>query len=136
MSVATIEHIGDLRLLVNGKSHGSPVVSVTLAANGLPIATASIDHFGSHWWVTRVLVQLPWRRQGLGSTVLLRALQETAKDIGDGAAAHGAAAQEVWVVPGGYDMDEAQQRAFYLKHGFEPQFRDGGEVLVWSPSKR
>jgi GNAT superfamily N-acetyltransferase len=84
-------------------------VSVTVCADGLPAATASIDELPDHWWVSRVLVQPSYRGKGFGSKCLSRAI-ELVRLQND---------KQIIVAPGGYGTPLEDLRKFYAKHGFE-----------------
>ena len=97
-------------------------VSVSFADGPFGIATAAMDfmEFESgekYWWLARVIVKKPYRRQGLGRK-LLEELQSRAKGI------------KIVVCPGGYDISQKEQFAFYRAMGFVELDNEGG--MVWT----
>jgi len=83
-------------------------VSVNLQVGHVGVANASIDHVVDHWWVSRVVVKEPFRRQGFGSRCLMRAV-ELVREM---------SSEPIVVAPGGYDVPYEVQRAFYARHDF------------------
>jgi GNAT superfamily N-acetyltransferase len=88
----------------------------------IAIGVVSADEFfgEGRWWISRCLVQKPYRGRGIGS-FLLDELKKLAVDR------KGFVRLEV--EPGGYAMDLERQRAFYVRSGF----LDAGDGLfTWT----
>lgn len=84
-------------------------VSVSLSENGRPAGVAEAsDMYDGSWFVNRVLVPLPYRKQGRGRLLVTRLLAEVAKQ----------GCTKLVLTPGGYDLPYEEQEAFYLKCGF------------------
>jgi len=73
------------------------------------------------WWVARVKVHNDHQRKGLGRELVRRMTDACANRK----------AREVRVCPGGYNIPEEQQRAFYAACGFMAD--DDTGVMIWSP---
>lgn len=73
------------------------------------------------WWVSRVKVHDKHQREGHGRR-LVAAMKAACAEQG---------ADVVQVIPGGYNVPVAQQRAFYAACGFEPVNDDG--LMAWRP---
>lgn len=84
--------------------------SVTFVKKQFPIATAGMDLMmgedgKEYWWLARVVVKKEHRMKGLGRK-LLDELKKKAKKV------------KIVVCPGGYDITQEEQFAFYRKMGF------------------
>ena len=73
------------------------------------------------WWVSRVKVHDRHHREGHGKR-LVAAMKAACAELG---------ADVVQVIPGGYNVPVARQRAFYAACGFEPENENG--LMVWRP---
>jgi predicted GNAT family N-acyltransferase len=102
-------------------------VSISYRISLMKGATASIDRIDNNeWWVSRVLVSdESSRRQGIGSILLTRAVQEVLKHEPNA---------KIIVAPGGYESKTRQQTRFYKKNGFIPVKGQLGVLMYNNPN--
>lgn len=91
------------------------VVTASIILKGEMIATADMDLMGNKWWLSRLFVKENFRRRGLGRK-LLASLKRNSRGI------------LIEVMPGGYNMDKADQIRFYERCGFK-KFDEN--ILIW-----
>jgi GNAT superfamily N-acetyltransferase len=84
-------------------------VTAGFMQHGQSIAVCNVTRMPQYWWVARVFVRKPYRRQQLGSRCLERAIELIAGQDGP---------DRIVVAPGGYSTPYDQQCAFYAAHGF------------------
>lgn len=93
-------------------------ITVGFRWRGRSVAICDVCRMPHYWWVARVFVQRPYRRQNLGSQCLQRAV-ELVRTLGG--------PDHMVVAPGGYNTPYSVQHAFYERHGFV-----GAEMMVLS----
>ena len=89
------------------------------------VGTTSADRMpDGSWWLCRALVQPEDNRgQGIGSILVMRLKHEVQAQGGT----------RLVVAPGGYNMDQKRQQAFYVRCGFHEEPEEFGPVYVWTP---
>lgn len=94
--------------------------SVMILDGSRSIACLNMDLMEDFWWLARVKVEHPWRKQGYGTWMV-----ETAK-------AH-ARDKSILVEPGGYDLTHEEQDRFYESCGF---ISNGDGTLTWKATQK
>jgi GNAT superfamily N-acetyltransferase len=80
------------------------------------------DVTGPIWWINRVLVPKELRGKGIGRELLCRLKGAVTAQGGSG----------MIVTPGGYDIPQEDQIAFYRACGFEVVREEGvGVLMLW-----
>lgn len=122
LNLSRKEETADGLVIVN---HCADGLTVSLRINDDPYDTVFIDAiFMGDWWISRVNVRnAKSQRKGFGSKILQLALSELQRRD----------AIKVFVSPGGYNMNHADQVKFYEKNGFKKDKEDTW-VYVTGPS--
>lgn len=84
-------------------------VCVMIVEKSQAIAVANMDFMDDHWWLARLKVNKPYRRNGLGRQ-LVKCLKENCNNY------------SILVAPGGYfELTKEEQFSFYERCGFVKQ---------------